>query len=46
MEFRLKMTADQPETVAGAIDVALISKGEGFVWVKQSGSAVGPRIAP
>jgi hypothetical protein len=36
MEFRLKMTADRRETVAGAIDVAVISKGEGFVWVKRT----------
>ena len=29
-----KMSADA-ETVGGPIDVALISKGDGFVWVKR-----------
>jgi hypothetical protein len=33
--FRRRMTAEQEETVAGPIDVALISKGEGFVWVRR-----------
>jgi hypothetical protein len=32
--FLKLMTADEPETVGGAIDVALLSKGEGFVWIK------------
>ncbi len=28
------MTADQDETVAEPIDVALLSKGDGFIWIK------------
>lgn len=32
--FRAHMSTDQKETVGGPIDVALISKGDGFVWVK------------
>lgn len=33
--FRAHMAADQDETVGGPIDVAVISKGDGFVWVKR-----------
>ena len=33
--FMARMSADQKETVGGPIDVALISKGDGFVWVKR-----------
>jgi hypothetical protein len=29
------MSADEFETVGGPIDVAVISKGDGFVWVKK-----------
>lgn len=32
--FKLKVTA-KTETVGGPIDVALISKGDGFVWIKR-----------
>ena len=32
--FKQKIT-NQPETVGGPIDVAVISKSEGFVWVKR-----------
>jgi hypothetical protein len=32
--FRAHMSTDQKETVGGPIDVALISKGDGFAWVK------------
>lgn len=32
--FKLKMT-DEEETVGGPIDVAIISKGDGFVWIKR-----------
>ena len=32
--FVMRMTADQEETVAEPIDVALLSKGDGFTWVK------------
>ena len=32
--FVMRMTADQEETVAEPVDVALLSKGDGFVWVK------------
>lgn len=33
--FRAHASADVRETVAGPIDVAVLSKGEGFVWVKR-----------
>jgi hypothetical protein len=33
--FMARMSADGQETVGGPIDVALISKGDGFVWVKR-----------
>jgi hypothetical protein len=29
------MSVEQQETVGGPIDVAVISKGEGYVWVKR-----------
>ena len=32
--FVMRMTADQEETVAEPIDVAILSKGDGFKWVK------------
>lgn len=32
--FLMRMTADQQETVAEPIDVALLSKCDGFIWVK------------
>ena len=32
--FRRRVTTDR-ETVGGPIDVAVITKGEGFVWVKR-----------
>jgi hypothetical protein len=32
--FVMRMTADQEETVAEPIDVAILSKGDGFTWVK------------
>ncbi|MGR3914499.1 MAG: hypothetical protein OD918_08275 [Gammaproteobacteria bacterium] len=33
-KFRLRVTSQQ-ETVGGPIDVAVITKGDGFVWVKK-----------
>ncbi len=33
--FRARMCADEAETVGGPVDVAVISKGDGFVWVKK-----------
>ena len=33
--FKLKVTVDEAETVSSPIDVAVISKGEGFVWIKK-----------
>jgi cyanate lyase len=33
--FRLKFTSNVTETVGGPIDVAVISKGDGFIWVKR-----------
>lgn len=32
--FKARMSTHQQETVGGPIDVAVISKGEGFAWVK------------
>jgi hypothetical protein len=32
--FMMRMTVDQDETVAEPIDVALLSKCDGFIWVK------------
>lgn len=31
--FQKRMSIDEDETVAGPIDVAVISKGDGFVWI-------------
>ena len=36
--FRAHASVSEQETVAGPIDVALLSKGEGFVWVKRKRS--------
>jgi len=36
--FRAHASANEQETVAGPIDVALLSKGDGFVWVKRKQS--------
>jgi hypothetical protein len=33
--FRAHASANQKETVTGPIDVAVLSKGDGFVWVKR-----------
>ena len=33
--FRAHASVDEKETVAGPIDVAILSKGDGFVWVKR-----------
>jgi hypothetical protein len=33
--FRARTWMDQKQTVGGAIDVALISKGTGFAWIKR-----------
>jgi len=38
--FLQHMLADQEETVGGPIDVALLSKGEGFVWIKHKNLGV------
>ncbi len=32
--FLMRMTVDQDETVTEPIDVALLSKGDGFIWIK------------
>ena len=34
--LRKRMSVGQKETVGGAIDVAILSKGEGFVWAKRN----------
>ena len=33
--FKRRVAFDQKETVGGAIDVAVISKGDGFIWIKR-----------
>ena len=33
--FRKRMSVDQKETVGGSIDVAILCKARGFVWVKR-----------
>src|SRR5260370_25058889 len=33
--LRNRVSIDRDETVGGAIDVAVISKGDGFVWIKR-----------
>lgn len=33
--FKRKVSIDSAETVGGPIDVAVISKGDGFVWIKR-----------
>ena len=33
--FKRKISLDAAETVGGPIDVAVISKGDGFVWIKR-----------
>lgn len=35
ISFRKRMSVDAAETVGGPIDVAVISKGDGFIWIKQ-----------
>lgn len=34
MSFRKRISANSDETVGGPIDVAVISKGDGFAWIK------------
>ena len=43
--MQARMSATRKETVGGPIDVALISKGEGFVWIKRK-KAFGGDTAP
>ena len=33
--FRARMSVTQKEYVGGPIDIAVLSKGEGFVWAKR-----------
>jgi hypothetical protein len=33
--FKRKITSQEAETVGGPIDVAVISKGDGFIWIKR-----------
>lgn len=42
--FRAHASVSEPETVGGPIDVALVSKSEGFVWIKRKrlGAATAP----
>ena len=39
--FRAHASTGERETVAGPIDVAVLSKGDGFVWVKQKRFGMG-----
>jgi hypothetical protein len=40
-KFRARMSVTQKDTVGGPIDIAVLSKGEGFVWVKRKDSVWG-----
>ncbi len=40
--FRARMSVAEEDTVAGPIDVAVISKGDGFVWIKRKDPVRGP----
>ncbi len=40
--LRRRMSLGEKETVGGAIDVAILSKAEGFRWVKRTGRPVAP----
>lgn len=40
--FRARMSVTEKEYVGGPIDVAVLSKGEGFVWVKRKDRGRGP----
>jgi hypothetical protein len=42
--FMMRMTVDEQETVTEPIDVALLSKGDGFIWVKHK-NLIGPSKA-
>jgi hypothetical protein len=33
--FKRRVASDQKETVGGPIDVAVITKGDGFIWIKR-----------
>ena len=35
VSFKRKVTMEEEETVGGPIDVAVISKGDGFIWIKR-----------
>lgn len=35
LTFMRKRMSEEPETVGGDIDVAVISKGDGFIWIKR-----------
>jgi len=39
--LKRRMSVNQRETVGGQVDVAILAKGEGFVWVKSRYSANG-----
>ena len=41
-KFRARMSVTQKETVGGPIDIAMLSKGEGFVWVTRKDTVWGP----
>ncbi len=43
--FLMRMNADQDETVAEPIDVALLSKGDGFIWIKHKDLIHVPGVA-
>jgi hypothetical protein len=42
--FMARMSADEKEAVGGPIDVALISKGDGFVWIKRKDPVRGAMV--
>jgi hypothetical protein len=44
--LRARVSAREKETVAGPIDVAVLSKGEGFVWIRHKDNIRPARVAP
>ena len=33
--FKRRVSIDELETVGGPVDVAVITKGDGFIWIKR-----------
>jgi hypothetical protein len=44
--LKVRMSVELADTVGGAIDVAILSRGEGFVWIKRRNAAPEAMTAP